>query len=40
MQALMLCPSIHGIMVNLQCALYTGWSRYTEIITKLIEPIK
>lgn len=38
---IVLCPSVFGVMVNHQCVLYVGWSRYTEIIVKvIIEHIK
>jgi len=33
---IMLCPSICGVMVNHKYVLHVGWSRYTEIIIKVI----
>jgi len=38
---IMLCPSMHCVMVKCQCVLYIGWSRYTEIIIiVIIEHVK
>jgi len=28
---LMLCPNVHGVMVDHQCVLYVGWSRYAAV---------